>query len=276
MLLPIICSVSARVDIKWGAAAFSCHFSAVFSLPWRPCCFLVNLPGKQGGVRWRGSKCRKGLGCQGGEGGKARGRGVLGTKGQHGAVLSRSARWYIRHVQQRDLQPSAPTQPVLLRAASQLQKVLPELSRLGCCNHYRSLLSAPWTSPSPPHTPPTASPLTWCQPQGMVLDLWVFSIRHRNTHFTKDIHTWPQPNPYISFSRTYVFFHRTEIFRQAFRHHWASQVTHKGGEQHRPQPDPPWENQKTKVFPQQGQWPLWPQRHKQEPGWPDLTFQPSP
>lgn len=67
VLLPIICSVSARVDIKWGAAAFSCHFSAVFTLPWRPRCFLVSLPGKQEGVRWRGSKCCKGFRCQDGE-----------------------------------------------------------------------------------------------------------------------------------------------------------------------------------------------------------------
>lgn len=40
VLLPIICSVSARVDIKWGAAAFSCHFSAVSPLPWRSACFF--------------------------------------------------------------------------------------------------------------------------------------------------------------------------------------------------------------------------------------------
>lgn len=40
VLLPIICSVSARVDIKWGAAAFSCHFSAVSPSPWRPGCFF--------------------------------------------------------------------------------------------------------------------------------------------------------------------------------------------------------------------------------------------
>ena len=40
-------------------------FSAVFTLPWRPGCFSVNLPGKPGGGRWRGSKCCWGMGCQG-------------------------------------------------------------------------------------------------------------------------------------------------------------------------------------------------------------------
>lgn len=48
VLLPIICSVSARVDIKWGAAAFSCHFSAVSLLPWRHGCFLMNLAASRG------------------------------------------------------------------------------------------------------------------------------------------------------------------------------------------------------------------------------------
>lgn len=48
VLLPIICSVSARVDIKWGAAAFSCHFSAVSPLPWRCGCFFAEPGCKQG------------------------------------------------------------------------------------------------------------------------------------------------------------------------------------------------------------------------------------
>lgn len=49
VLLPIICSVSARVDIKWGAAAFSCHFSAVSPLPWRCGCFFAEPGCKQQG-----------------------------------------------------------------------------------------------------------------------------------------------------------------------------------------------------------------------------------
>lgn len=54
VLLPIICSVSARVDIKWGAAAFSCHFSAVSLFPWRYACFLMNLAVSRGVVHTRG------------------------------------------------------------------------------------------------------------------------------------------------------------------------------------------------------------------------------
>lgn len=57
VLLPIICSVSARVDIKWGAAAFSCHFSAVSPLPWRCGCFFcwtwLQAAGLLGGERGR-------------------------------------------------------------------------------------------------------------------------------------------------------------------------------------------------------------------------------
>lgn len=77
-----------------------------------------------------------------------------------------------------------------------LSTTLYELHRFGFWNNYSSLLSAPGSSPFPPPAL-TASPLIWCQPQGIVLDLGMFNIQHRKTSFTKDNHTGPLPNPDI-------------------------------------------------------------------------------
>lgn len=79
VLLPIICSVSARVDIKWGAAAFSCHFSAVSPLPWRPT-FLLLL-----GAFFYEPGCEQRGGCTCARGGSKR-HGVVGAKDKREAA----------------------------------------------------------------------------------------------------------------------------------------------------------------------------------------------
>lgn len=77
VLLPIICSVSARVDIKWGAAAFSCHFSAVSPLPWRCGCFFA-----EPGCKQQGCWGVNGAG-RGGQGGRAQPSGLWALQDSH-------------------------------------------------------------------------------------------------------------------------------------------------------------------------------------------------
>lgn len=162
MLLPIICSVSARVDIKWGAAAFSCHFSAVFTLPWRPGCFWVNLPGKQGGVRCRGSKCYKGLGCQGGEEGKGQGP-EAGQCDRRKIAQSCSVMLCLHLINQpfrkHNLYSSGPTEQTLLHTATPLK--FHRNLNLGFRNNHRFLLSTPSTSPPTLSLLPSARGWFW-------------------------------------------------------------------------------------------------------------------
>lgn len=162
VLLPIICSVSARVDIKWGAAAFSCHFSAVSTLPWRPGCFVVNLPGKQGGVGLREGKCCMGLRCQGVEleEGQQPGPGDM-------AEWSTAQSWFVmlclrlinQPFQKHNLYSGGPTRQILLCVASQLNSIVYEIYSHGVVrssqipSFYSTHFSSSWYHVTPKLVP---------------------------------------------------------------------------------------------------------------------------